>query len=816
MDRSTSPPSTVEPEQAYIETTTRLVKRSETAESAAIFGGSNVYIEPGGLSAEVSVMSERTRITSRNDGGREYERVYLKSRCACPDGEEHTCGQPGFVDVETRDSMDLPMVVPYRYPETEEETDAETTDSQPFLPVVEHALVEARVLSAVGPSNWFIPCTELVRIVKKETVARLLVECAPSPLSEEYRMELAEKICPSDDTMPSYKHILATLILVGKPTAIMDFVNNRIDDDKLPLEMTMVANKPHVLCVRDRATGRTESVTFTRDWSKKHIADFSRIQWETEPLFFSTDGDKIVHYKCRPGEILPFVHKETGYESGQNSPTSTHSSPIDQRPGRTDTRLTKDSKTSKSSSNKSSDPDMEGGFGKVFIYRLHPSQQSLKRYTVEGPSRLVAVKKLHSTSRAEFNQEYKMLVKLTPLPTPHLAKLLATYEVPHGPQNSKSKEFFLMFECADSNLRKFWREPPPIHLSKGYVARWVADQCRGLADALGRIHRFEYPIATDADATAEANGSLASTGRPTLRKEPSRRHTRTHGFHGDLKPDNILRYCGWKIPPHAMPGTYSQQAEDHPEIVLQRQTSISQRTNTDSGNSSSGRSSGQAIDPLGVLQITDFGLSSFHHTETAADIKAKLLSHPYRPPESQLIMKTTQSLDTWTLGCLFLDFLTWLVEGPAGIDAFEDVRVSPGLAVSKEVYFYDLTESNGSTTVSVSAGVLQWVEKLCTSPKSSQFVCDFAELIMRHMLVIEDTEGKFSDSSVGQDPYFPTKRIEAKKLAADMMTFIGREDWYYESVKSKPDLMKHHERRHVIRIQSTFQQLRTQVREGHQ
>jgi serine/threonine protein kinase len=245
-----------------------------------------------------------------------------------------------------------------------------------------------------------------------------------------------------------------------------------------------------------------------------------------------------------------------------------------------------------------------------------------------------------------------------------------------------------------------------------------------LADALGRIHKFEYPVDTEgavAGATAAAlglNGAAvegekgaadlaAASTKPALVRRQTRRRTRTHGFHGDLKPDNILRYCGWKIPPHALPGAYSQQPEDPSH--LRRDTVASQRSTTASA-SGSGSNRGQrqaALDPLGVLQITDFGLSSFHHTETAADIKAKLLGHPYRPPESQLIMKTTQSLDTWTLGCLFLDFLTWLVEGPGGLDKFEDMRVSPGIVSSSEVYFYDLTEKDDWTTVSVSAGVLK-------------------------------------------------------------------------------------------------------------
>jgi len=230
-----------------------------------------------------------------------------------------------------------------------------------------------------------------------------------------------------------------------------------------------------------------------------------------------------------------------------------------------------------------------------------------------------------------------MLVRLTPVDTPHLAKLLSTFEVPFGPHNSRSKQYYLMFECADSNLREFWQKARPL-LKKGDLARWVAAQCRGLAEALERIHEFQY----------------------FREKDPLLDDLATHGFHGDLKPENILRYVNWE---------------------------------------------GQAH-PLGVLQISDFGLSSFHHTATAQDIKAKMLAHPYRPPESQMVLPISQSLDTWTLGCLYLEFLTWLVEGPDGLQRFEDARKSPGLLFESHVCFYEVNEKDGWTTVSIGDGVL--------------------------------------------------------------------------------------------------------------
>jgi serine/threonine protein kinase len=231
-----------------------------------------------------------------------------------------------------------------------------------------------------------------------------------------------------------------------------------------------------------------------------------------------------------------------------------------------------------------------------------------------------------------------MLVKLAPLPTPHLAKLLATYEMP-DPDGERSKQYYIMFECADSNLCEFWgTEPRESEEKPGDVARWVAEQCLGLAEGLHHIHDYKYVC------------------------DPTDVPLKSHGFHGDIKPDNILRYRNW------------------------------------AGHE----------DPRGILQITDFGISSFHQTSTAVDIKARILGHPYRPPESQLIvMNTTQSLDIWTLGCLYLDFLSWLVEGPSAFDRFETMREAPGLNADLDVYYYDIVEENNETVLSISKGVLE-------------------------------------------------------------------------------------------------------------
>lgn len=58
----------------------------------------------------------------------------------------------------------------------------------------------------------------------------------------------------------------------------------------------------------------------------------------------------------------------------------------------------------------------------------------------------------------------------------HLAKLLATYEMPKSSDKSESKDYFLVFECADSTLKELWTKDPEGLMAHQEVAKWVASQ----------------------------------------------------------------------------------------------------------------------------------------------------------------------------------------------------------------------------------------------------------------------------------------------------------------------------------------------------
>lgn len=241
-----------------------------------------------------------------------------------------------------------------------------------------------------------------------------------------------------------------------------------------------------------------------------------------------------------------------------------------------------------------------------------------------------------------FNNERYILDRLTLLnQSPHVVKLLATFETVG--QNAPNKYHFI-FEAADGTILTLWESKSLWARIKAMspaqrigVARWVARQCQGLAEGLAHFHKF-----------------------PKLQGDPN---PRTNGMHGDIKPDNILWYKDW-IPGNS--GPLSVPTMENPDLSDE--------------------------DDLGILQLADFGLSSFHSTGTVHDITFSSDTLDYTAPETECWLGHPPPSDVWQLGCLFLDFVTWLVRGPEGYKRFRDWRRSQGLLMNSRARFSTFQE----------------------------------------------------------------------------------------------------------------------------
>jgi serine/threonine protein kinase len=98
---------------------------------------------------------------------------------------------------------------------------------------------------------------------------------------------------------------------------------------------------------------------------------------------------------------------------------------------------------------------------------------------------------------------------------------------------------------------------------------------------------------------------------------------KVYGRHGDINPSNILWY--------------------------------------DDGDSD-GDNDGRTLQ--GTLKITDFGQAEVHSFQSKTNHREVPNTLTYRPPECDLPHSVIrQTYDIWCLGCVYLEFVTWLLGG---------------------------------------------------------------------------------------------------------------------------------------------------------
>lgn len=84
--------------------------------------------------------------------------------------------------------------------------------------------------------------------------------------------------------------------------------------------------------------------------------------------------------------------------------------------------------------------------------------------------------------------------------------------------------------------------------------------------------------------------------------------------------------------------------------------------------------------PEGTLKIADFGQAELN-SKLSKTKQRDVANHlTYRPPECDIKPSfIRQSYDIWCLGCVYLEFLTWLLGGRRLYDEFSFKRLSPDI-----------------------------------------------------------------------------------------------------------------------------------------
>ncbi|KAK7423422.1 hypothetical protein QQZ08_009100 [Neonectria magnoliae] len=135
-----------------------------------------------------------------------------------------------------------------------------------------------------------------------------------------------------------------------------------------------------------------------------------------------------------------------------------------------------------------------------------------------------------------------------------------------------------------------------------------------------------------------------------------------------------------------------------------------------------------------ILVISDFGLSSFNRYISRSNIPNKAVPPVpgYRPPECDLLGGTvSRAFDIWTMGCLYLEFVTWLLGGKKYRKDFERQRTTQYITGANNDIFFALkkTENQRGHVAQVKPEVTNWINALRQDPKCSKFILDVLDIV---------------------------------------------------------------------------------------
>jgi serine/threonine protein kinase len=109
----------------------------------------------------------------------------------------------------------------------------------------------------------------------------------------------------------------------------------------------------------------------------------------------------------------------------------------------------------------------------------------------------------------------------------------------------------------------------------------------------------------------------------------------------------------------------------------------------------------------------------------------------YRAPEFDVPYgRISRSSDIFSLGCAFLEFVTWYMEGHHS--ASEDfvtqrLELDPENGFDTDTFFR-IEDRRGSKRAVIKSGVKTWIQRLRQRPDCSNYINDFLELIESRML----------------------------------------------------------------------------------
>jgi serine/threonine protein kinase len=292
-----------------------------------------------------------------------------------------------------------------------------------------------------------------------------------------------------------------------------------------------------------------------------------------------------------------------------------------------------------------------GFFSEVYEVELHRDHHRGIAPLEDGHDLRVALKELRMDSRdgelrSIFEQETESLKALRKFRHEHMITAIASIV--------RGERRYFLFPWADGmDLRAFWMANEFWPLTPNLIQEAV-QQLEGLAGALDTLHEQGWR-------------------------------------HGDVKPENILRF--------------------------KNETT------------------------LGHLKLGDLGLARTHTVKTqlrSYGTMTRVGTMRYEPPETvtSSSLPRSRKYDIWSMGCVIMEFVVWLLYGPTGLNEFSQALSQGG--TFGEAFYSTRQGDGGKLQGEVHPVVKFWLHELSKNPDwpRDSVIVDLVELVATHLLVV--------------------------------------------------------------------------------
>ncbi|KAF2496438.1 HET-domain-containing protein [Lophium mytilinum] len=300
------------------------------------------------------------------------------------------------------------------------------------------------------------------------------------------------------------------------------------------------------------------------------------------------------------------------------------------------------------------------------------------------------------------------------------------------------------------------KETPRQFLERRIIKEVIV-QLRGIADALDRLHNFRGAKAHQGDTPSTQVPSIQVVDPDEMAQDEDGYFESTEPIesirHGDLKPENILRF----------PSSTST---------------------------------------IGELRIADMGLAKRHNVET--ELRTRLSSTRYgtmlyeAPEVVTLDQARSRLYDIWSMGCITLEFIIWMLYGNDELKNFHKHLQGDKYQTSQ---FFEIRNIDGRKHAAVHSVVRYWIDYIRnTDPECSQnsAMNDLLSIVQENLLVVSfpprragsmSSAQPLSDANLGEKStrYRATAR-EFRESLDRILEKVSKDPTYLLTGKSRKKL----------------------------